>query len=285
MFQDRRVVVCVPCGRERFLRVLLPYLYNRKRFPEIDEIQLWVNTDVEADVEYIRAQAKADDRVRLIELGLPEGVAFDASRDHYQFNNSVYRFYRKTVEPNTLYFKVDDDIVYVHPGFFANAAAETLRNADNGFITLCNVVNVPLTTSMHQANKVLDTSKGTSDGDPRCPVACTDGKFAVHLHRCFMKLHKDARLGELMLPSFTPNRGVRIGAMCYLGETFRLFDGVVNYRDESDLTGELPRRLNREIRFVGDALCSHFAFSHQLYELEKTNLLKRYEALSRQENA
>lgn len=46
-----KVVVCIPCGRKRYLEVLVPWLL--KRGDCVDRFDLWLNTDVAEDIEHI----------------------------------------------------------------------------------------------------------------------------------------------------------------------------------------------------------------------------------------
>src|SRR5271170_5486717 len=118
MFQGRKVVICVPSGRYRYLRVLLPYLLAPRFADVIDEIQLWVNTDVASDLEYFIRMEKTFPRVkRVLQRGPLTKLLYDAKRDHWQFNDGIYRFYAGCVEPQTLYCKIDDDICFVHDDF------------------------------------------------------------------------------------------------------------------------------------------------------------------------
>jgi hypothetical protein len=202
---------------------------------------------------------------------------YDASRNHVQFNSSVNRFYRFTVQPKTIYVKMDDDICYVHPDFFYNACEDLLQKENSVAFVMTNVFNIPMTTKINQDRGVLDTKMGKSDGIPRCPLACLSGPFAKHLHDQFLELYKKNELKKLYFDSLNLSGHQRIGVMLWTGERFAGFGGNVGQSDEKFITQELPVKFGLPVRLIGNALVSHFAFSHQRAELEdKSDILEQY---------
>src|SRR5579863_8667225 len=114
MFSGHRVVVCIPAGRQRYMLVLLPYLLA-ERHSLVDEVHLWVNTDVPEDLAYFERMESQHRKVRRVNADLDgplRKATYDASRDHHQYSDSICRFYRRCVEPGTVYVKMDDDICF-----------------------------------------------------------------------------------------------------------------------------------------------------------------------------
>src|SRR5579885_658660 len=282
MFQGRKVVICVPSGRYRYLRVLLPYLLADRHASIVDEIRLWVNTDVASDLEYFIRMEQTHPKIKRV---LPKGQLnkqlYDAKRDHYQYNDSIYRFYADCIEPNTLYCKIDDDICYVHDEFFHSMFRTVLAREDKNYAFVGNVFNIPYVTKILQERGTIDTKLGQSTGDPRCPIACTNGEFAAHIHKQFLHLAEMDEVKDLYFDSHYITGRQRIGTMAWTGESFKQFGGRVGPRDEVELTTRIPESLLKPLWIVGDAVVSHFAFSHQRAVLEdQTNILGRYLALS-----
>jgi hypothetical protein len=282
MYKGHRVVVCIPSGRQRYLRVLLPYLLASRHASVVDEVQLWVNTDAAGDLEYFKRMEKTHPKVKRVEAPGPLSKAlYDASRAHYQFNDSIFRFYRACVDPGTLYLKMDDDICYLHDDFFTRLCDGVLAREATNYACVANVFNVPYVTVQQQQRGTIDASLGTATTDPRCPVACTDGAFAAHIHRAFLRLYEGGRIDELAFDSREIIGRQRIGAMAWAGRNFARFGGKVGPQDEVELTTRIPEALQMPLWMQGDAIASHFAFSHQRAHLEDTtNLLERYLALS-----
>lgn len=278
MFEGNRVVVGIPSGRKRYLQVLLPYLLDA-RASMVDEVQLWVNTDNEDDLAFF-VDVEKQFAPRIVRVTVPNKLrpgVYNAQRKHVQYNDTICHFYRATVDLNTIYIKLDDDMVYVHPDFFTNLLTELWREKDRCYLFIANMFNVAITTKLYQNAGVIGTDHGVCTGDLRCPVACTDGKFAVFMHEEFLKLYQADELNKLCFDSYDIKGRQRIGAIAYTGKTFDRFHGVVDSSDEKYITQELNKIWLEPIRLVGDALISHFASAHQVAELEdNSNVLERY---------
>jgi hypothetical protein len=282
MFQDRKVVVCIPSGRYRYMRILLSYLLALRHANIIDRIDLWVNTDVKPDLDYFARMERTHPKVRRVHAaGQLNKVLYDARRDHYQFNDSINRFYSGCVEPNTLYVKLDDDICYVHDQFFTNIFTNVLAREQTNYACVGNVLNIPYTSKLLQDRGTLTDKLGHSTGNPRCPHACTDGFFAADLHRQVLDIIENDEVESLFFDSHYLTGRQRIGAMAWTGESFKQFGGRVGPRDEVELTTRIPETILKPLWIVGNAMVSHFAFSHQrAYTEDNTNILGKYLGLS-----
>lgn len=278
MFQGHRVVVCVPSGRYRYLRVLLPYLLADRNASIVDEVRLWVNTDVVTDLEYFHRMEQTFPKVkRAFASGQLNKALYDARRAHYQYNDSIYRFYASCVEDDTIYVKVDDDICFIHDEFFNNMLSAVIAREVNNYACVANVFNIPYVTKVLQERGKIEDKLGRSTGDPRCPFACTDGEFAAYIHKQFLDLAESNNTKELYFNGREIYGRQRIGVMAWTGKSFQQFGGQVGPRDEVELTTRIPELLQKPLWMAGDALVCHFAFSHQRAVLEdQTNILGRY---------
>jgi len=282
MFDGHRVIVCVPSGRYRYMRILLPYLLAARHADVIDEIRLWVNTDVESDLDYfIRMEQTFPKVKRVLTYGALNKVLYDERRNHYQYNDSIYRFYGDCIVENEIYVKIDDDICYVHDDFFKNMLPKVLSHEKTNLACVGNVFNIPYVTKLLQERGSIGTALGESTGDPRCPVACTNGEFAAYIHKQFLDIAARNAVPDLFFESHHIMGRQRIGTMAWTGRNFQQFGGKVGPRDEVDLTTKIPERLLKPLFMVGDAVVSHLAFSHQRAVLEdQTDILQRYLAMS-----
>jgi hypothetical protein len=273
MYNNYKVVVCIPAGRERYLRILVPYLLKRGQI--VDRFDFWVNTDVEADIKYIEGLKVLDPRINL--LYTDEVVkGYNARAAQWQYNDSVCKFYGNCVDANSIYFKIDDDIAYIHENFFENMCRERLANP-NAFFILANMLNCPLTSKIYQDARVVDVAAGMCSGDNRCAVGFFSGAFAKHLHETFLTLADHDVIDKLFFKSFdVAAQHLRIGSLCFFGKDFATFNGFVPGADEVFLSKDIPLKLGKNNRYCGDGLVCHFAFSHQRTVLETTNLLERY---------
>lgn len=193
----------------------------------------------------------------------------------------MYRFYGDCNEVDALYLKVDDDICYVHDDFFRRILGEALAKEETHLACVGNVFNIPYVTQVLQEQGTLGDQLGKSTGDPRCPVACTNGEFAAYIHKQFLALAEAGMADDLCFPSREIRGRQRIGVMAWTGRNFARWNVNVGPRDEVDLTTKIPEGLSKPLWMVGAAVVSHFAFSHQRAVLEdQTNILGRYLALS-----
>jgi hypothetical protein len=284
MIQDRKIVVVIPSGRERYMCVLMPYLLNPAVSGLVDRVDLWVNTDERADLEYFDSLEKK--HFPLIRRVFDDKdlikVCYDPSRNHFQYNGGVHKFYPYAIDPKTIYIKLDDDICYIHPDFFKNIVEYTIAHPEC-FSVLGNVVNIPKTSYLYQRMGLLTTAAGVCQDDPRDRYSCKSGEFAFEVHKMFMQLQAENRLEELYFKDYVHPRGLmtRIGVMAWAGETFAEFGGAVGAWDEKDICEGLPVKTGRSIHYCGNALTSHFAFSHHRAVLEdKTDMLDKYYKLA-----
>lgn len=103
MYKNYKVVVNTAAGRRRYMQYLIPYIVASSI---VDRYDIWVNTHNGADIEFFKQVAQRFPVVNLV--WQPNGVV--------NGNESINAFYKKCVEPNTIYFKLDDDVVWMEPG-------------------------------------------------------------------------------------------------------------------------------------------------------------------------
>jgi hypothetical protein len=240
----------------------------------IDEVQLWQNTDVSGDSEWMLALAAVDPKIKLVYSDLPLQKE-DYAPGHTQFNNSVARFYPTCCEPGTTYLKLDDDLVWYCEGFAQKFVASL---DDSACFCIANVVNTPHASFLHDKRGLFGEHGHMINDYYRCHTTLKDGPFCEHIHRRFIGAVKAGHTARWLWDDHLWTGGhTRIGAMAWQGETFAMFGGKVKMAgDEPDLTVRVPQQLKMPIRYSGQALCSHYSFSHQMAHLDKTNILELY---------
>lgn len=262
-------VVVTPAGRRRYLEVLFGNLKRERQ--DFDRWDIWVNTDVDADVEYCRSLAAQNDWVRAIELpGINEVSNFN-----------IRRFFPGAMDRDSVYVRLDDDIVWVEPGFFGKMVAHRLENR-KPFLVFANIVNNAILSHLHQRNGLIDHHKlcgyfYTDDTGWKDPL------FAEKVHRSFLNDLKEGRL-DLWRSSFriwTLNdyERVSVNAISWMGSDMADIGGVVDKDEEECLSMVIPRRLGRPNEIFGGAVASHFAFCSQRDHMDKTDVLSLYAGL------
>jgi hypothetical protein len=127
VFCDKKVIVVIPAGRKRYLEILIPYLLNPTNRAIIDECRLWLNTDVEEDIAYIKSLQS--DFIKIDEYNNPKNIHRIASFLSLAPNNS-----------NIIYLRLDDDICFVDSNAILNLVKFRYENP-NYFLVYGNIAN------------------------------------------------------------------------------------------------------------------------------------------------
>ena len=101
----------------------------------VDEYHLWVNTNVEEDLDYINKFAEENSDFVTLKYGCDELDPNQMGRAH-----NVKRFYNYCLEPDTFYYKVDDDIIFIEDGTFEKLAQYKLDNPET-FLLYPTIIN------------------------------------------------------------------------------------------------------------------------------------------------
>lgn len=263
MYQNYKVVVNTAAGRRRYMQYLIPYIVA---CPIVDRYDIWVNTHNGADIEFFRQVAAKFPVVNLV--WQPDGVV--------NGNATINAFYKACVEPHTIYFKLDDDVVWMEPRLIEKMVKFRVENPDC-FLVSPLVINNALSTYLLQvAGKIkLD---GYYNADASHPVLWKNGAFALELHQWFInhylrtdnweKLHLGRKL--MGMTRFS------INAILWFGDEMAKFGGVVPDDDEEYLSCIYPTQRGMANAWNGDAIVAHFAFFTQRERLDKAHILETY---------
>ena len=264
-----KLIVATPAGRERYLKLLSHYVLAS---PEVAEWHLWDNCRNESDRAYLRRLAATDPRCRIKELpGADGNLAI------------IGDFFRYCDDPEALYLRLDDDIVFIEPGFFPRfiARAEAERGKALWFTPL--IVNNAICTWLLKHRSSL-RFKGKASAQAMCPSTWARAELPIALHPVFIEAVKAGRLTDFRVPDetirlarFSINAFGFFGAdKVALGEKFYAPDAD----DEEWLSAVLPVLTGRCGKIFGDLVIAHFSFFTQERQLLRTDILDRYYALA-----
>lgn len=266
-----RVVVVTPAGRARYLALLAKHLAAQK--VDFDEWHLWLNANDPEDLRYCHRLAEEHEWIKAVPCPVPV-PSYSCM--------TIHHFFPACADPDTLYLRLDDDIVYLEPGFVAKMVQARLAHPDH-FLVYANVINNAVITHLHQRNKrfAYPRSVGYACMDE---VGWNDPRCAEALHRAFLKSVHEGRLDDWHA-SFGAwdcihHERVSINAICWLGRQFAEFEGRVGAEEEQWLSVDKPSATGRTNLIYGGAICVHFAFYTQRAHLDDTDLLAAYEALA-----
>ena len=272
-----RVISVTPAGRRRYLTALAAHLLRQRHV--IDEHHWWLNTANEDDARYVyELCAQYPDFFK---------VTRKPCRPELSIGANIWRFFREYCDPDTLYVRFDDDIVYIAPDAIENIVRYRLEHRQP-LIVLGNIVNNAVCTHFHQRAGVVPLKWGAVHN------MCMDrngwgcANFAARLHRHFLeevRANHLERWKQVALP-VAGTRRFSINVISWLGAD--LCDvpelPLDNVDEEPFLTETLPARLGRPNEACSDALFAHFAFYAQRPQLEWTwpELVGHYQRLAEQ---
>lgn len=271
MYRGQRVVSTTAYGRRRYVKLLAHYLLKLRGL--IDEHHFWINTEDRADLEYVQGLAQQyPDFFKVAQIAEPFNRKKPVPR--------ISKFYTGYCEPDVLYLKFDDDIVWIDDGAVERLLAFRMDNLDY-FAIFPNLVNNSLCSHLHQRMGLLPDR-------PRVEYKCA-GKVswkrwqtALACHESFLRLQADGELRRYAFSRWELHDFERfsINAMCWLGQDLAPYAARIRKDDERWLTEYLPKMTGRPTCITGDSLMAHFAYFTQRTELEaNSDVLSRYQAL------
>lgn len=263
MYKNYKVVVNTAAGRRRYMQYLIPYVVA---CPYVDRYDIWVNTHNGADIEFFKQVATKFPAVNLV--WQPDGIV--------NGNASINAFYKDCTEPNTVYFKLDDDIVWMEPGLIEKMVKFRVDNPEY-FLVSPLVINNSLSTYLLQVEgrlKLDDYYQAYASH----PVLWQSGNFAQELHTWFLERYlktkkwEELHVGkkEIGMARFS------INAVLWFGDEMKKFGGLVPGDDEEFLSCIYPTLQGKSNAWNGDALVAHFAFFTQRKALDKKGILEQY---------
>jgi hypothetical protein len=265
----KRVIV-TPAGRKCYLEILLRYLVRAKNAGEIDRWILWVNTEVDADIEYMMSLAEEYDFIETRALTIP-----------YDKNYSIHSFFAECVDENTVYVRLDDDIVFMEEGALDRLIRFRIANPQY-FLVYGNIINNAIIAYIHQRQGAVDRSFGVTTYSALADLGWKRPAFAHYLHEEFLRQLKVGNIDRFRFPQWILHdyERVSINVISWLGSEFKKFDGKVDRNEEPWLAVTKPISLQRPNCIFGEVLFAHYAFYTQRAELDWTDILQRYAAIA-----
>jgi hypothetical protein len=199
-------------------------------------------------------------------------------KDHYQ-----------SLIPDQYYFKLDDDIVYIHPNTLGMMLQAKLTYSDVLFVS-ANVINHPVLGQVHAQMRAIHNLSNFENFQDT-PHAChwESSRCGVLQHESFLKRYKDGSLCAYIFPLWdfhytdtveNYNRW-SINLILFRGKDVA---GVDLSNDELQISHLIPMREKKHCVAVGEALAVHFAYGPQrangLRDKTESILLEKYQRLA-----
>lgn len=263
MYRGYKIVVNTAAGRRRYMQYLVPFVLSSDI---IDRYDIWINTHNGADIEFFKRLANKYSKINL--CWQPEGIVNGIS--------SINAFYKSCIEEDTIYFKLDDDIIWMDKDAIKDMVDFRIDNP-RYFLVTPLVINNALTTYLLQVRNKIKLKKycnAVSGHD----ILWKDGSFASDLHKWFFNNYlqngeyKKLYIGkqEMGMTRFS------INSILWFGKEMKKINGVVPGDDEEFLSCIYPSMHNLSNCWNGDTIMSHFAFFPQRERLDSEGILDMY---------
>lgn len=284
MIDGKRVVAWIPYGRKKTVSILLPYLQRDHDRGLIDELWFYMNTDLGPQQQDDRLWAVSEARRRdwVSTFSRPKQLTRYAKKQM----NTMYA-YRFMTDPDTVFVRFDDDIVYVHENTVAEIVRHTLTSP--GLCSFPIIINNAICSWWLQRDDRIPTEEpdwplvGFHCMDP---IGWADGGFAIQLHDLLLKHIENGTVSELFAHhNFDlPPKQFSVSCFASLGSDYAKLTppGVLPAEEEDWHTKIRPAQLGVDNTIVGSALVSHYSFLTQWRHFQDGRILEAYKTLSEQ---
>ena len=228
-----------------------------------------MNTNDRDDIAFLQTlNSLYPDKVRLVPQ--PDGVV--------QGNASINAFFRECVDEDTVYVRLDDDIVWIEEEFFEKFLKFRIDNPQY-FLVYPMIVNNAICTYFLKAYGFINTPFHLR-ANAMDKNSWENSKFAYNLHNLFIarimnNTYEDWKIGVIPIGS---NR-FSINCISWFGKEFRSFDGEIKGDEEEYLTVLKPAMLGKTNCIYGNTIVVHYSFFTQRDYLDSTDLLIKYEKI------
>lgn len=263
-------IIVTPAGRSRYLKVLYKNLLKCRN--EFTKWIIWLNTTNDEDIKYIQELEHNNDFIEIEYCNYP----VDPNGSH---TATICTFFKNCIDENSVYLRLDDDIVFIKPGSIKKIFDFRIDNPDY-FLVFGNILNNSLVTYLYQ-------KKGLLSNFPKVSYLCEDyygwqsSDFALSLHRYFLEVIESNQIDIFEIDNHVLSNYERcsINAISWTGKMFKEFDGVVSPDEEVWLSSTKPCQINKKCIIFGDSLFVHYAFAPQRNLIDSTDLLSKYEKI------
>ena len=248
----------------RYMQYIFPYVLASE---VVDRYDIWVNTTNMQDIEYFKLMAERYPKINLV--WQPDGIC-DGIK-------SINAFYRYCIEEDTVYVKIDDDIVWMEPDTFEKMVKFRMEHRE-AFLVTPQVVNNPMGSYLWQVKGLLNYGKYMT-ADPKHRVLWKRGAFAEELHHYFLGImEKDAESYRKLYFGPVPEACNRfsINFIMWFGGDMARINGDVPGDDEEYLSSVVAPKFGKVNYYNGDCIVAHFAFGPQRFVLDNSDVLERY---------
>jgi hypothetical protein len=283
VIDGKKVVAWVPYGRAKTVSILLEYLQRDHDRGLIDELWLCLNMDVQ----------QRDDRAWALKTALHRDWVTLQERPHNVIKherkqrNTGY-FYRYMIDPDTIFVRFDDDVIYVHEDAVERIVLHAIHGEQVAVFPM--IINNAICTHFLQRDGKVPLGWGEVDLFCMDTNGWANGQFAIQLHEWFLA-HLDSGTVESLFShhDYQLPMGEQFSVSCFAsrGSMYAELEppGVLMpdriIEEESWHTEIAPRYKKVPNKIIGNAFVSHFTFFTQHPFFEGTDILDRYAIIAK----
>lgn len=277
MIGDYRVVVFTPWGRELTASLLHRYLKRDHDAGVVDEWHLWMNTDPDQtrDIEYAHELAEQYEWTKTFER--PPGEVLWPK----QMNTG--KFYTYTQDENTIYVRMDDDIVWIEPHAISRLVEYRISNKFP-FVVFPIIWNNAVCSHYLQLNEQMPLWWGKVDNHCMNGLGWADPYFAEKIHNHLFYCIEHDLVDKLFMHTtiqLPVGHQFSVSSFAQFGSEYKKVHGDLQSEEEAWHSMSQPFEQQRPNVIVPNSLISHFSFYPQRhYLLTHTNILDRYKELA-----
>lgn len=283
MIASKKVVAWTPYGRRRTYSLLIKYLQRDVERGLIDDVWAYMNTDPvgqEDDIAYAHELAAQFPWFHL--KYRPDGVDL-GNLPKQRYTGLAYR---EMVDRDTVYIRLDDDVIYLHDDAIENLIRARL-DMPAPVAVFPIIVNNAICSHFLQACEKVPREWGEVSLYCMDPNGWANGPFAVKLHELLLSHIEAGTVEDLYLyQDFPIQPGTQFSVSCFasLGSMYAdLPHGpgiLVPDEEESFHTVHQPVATGVPNILRGNAIVAHWSFFTQHAFLNNTNLLDRYREIA-----
>ena len=262
MFENYRIVCVTPAGRRRYMKLLAPQVLAS---PLVDRYDIWVNTPDAGDLEFFQGLTRLDPRIRLV--AQPDGAPPRIE--------SIGAFHRTACDADTIYIRLDDDVVWLEPGFFETLLRFRIDHPEF-FLVMPLIVNNAICSFMLQSFGKIAPTRHLR---PACmdKFGWRDPHLALDLHRMLIGLIERGEIHRLHIkPCEISLNRFSINALCWFGKAMAPIAGEIGPEEEEELSLLLPMKYGLRNCFAGNTIAAHYAFIFQRAKVDRSGILEEY---------
>jgi hypothetical protein len=297
-----KTIVVTFAGRKKFMEILFPYI--KKYEHKIDEYHIYAATNNQEDLDYIEKFSSENEFVKVFRA--------EPGRDPIYLWNECYK---NSQDENSVYLKLDDDIVFIDDSLFTDFL-EFRKDNPQYPIIYPMIVNNLYTSWILQEKMDLQFSQKTNFNErwnsvndriinylkdnpipdrlihvipedfALCPIGWGNTEFAKSVHNKFLECLESNRMDifkntidgtkGMILDNYPP---VSINCCSWLGSSMKEYTAKYGdvWQDEIWLSVYLPILSGKPNYIYFDSVVSHFSYYKQMEGgILESNILSRY---------